>query len=142
METPSETPGTAFIDGGGGALSAGESKRTADLVRRAIKERWPIPEHLRERLPEILASIAEKSTDDRARVAAGKTLLEADKLNQEQERRDQRIPDRVDVTSGGKPIAAAIPVDLKALSDEQLRREIEELESRGGSASAGGGAES
>ena len=81
-EITTGTPTTAFADGGGGTMSAGEAKRTADLVRRAIKERWPIPDHLRAKLPEILANIAELSPDHRARVAAVKTIIEADKLNQ------------------------------------------------------------
>lgn len=72
------------------------------LVRRAIRERWPIPD--RDKLMRRLADIVLKSDSDRAVVAAAKAILVADLQNQEQEKRDGGIPDRVDVTSGGKPL--------------------------------------
>lgn len=91
-----ERPPCPIGDGGGGGPS--DDRKTADLTRRAIKERWPIPDGIRATLPGYLAGILEDSEDARARVAAARALLAADQINMEQEKRDLQIPDRVQVS--------------------------------------------
>jgi len=79
-------------------------RKELNLIRRAFKERWAIPPKVREELVKRLREVIDNETDSRAVVAAAKAILEADRLNMEQEKRDGDIPDRVDVTSGGKPL--------------------------------------
>ena len=74
--------------------------REANLIRRAIKERWPIPKAVRGRLAKRLQEILEESKDARSVVAAARALLTADKINQEQEKRDLNLPDRRVEVSG------------------------------------------
>jgi hypothetical protein len=53
-----------------------------------------------------LDEIIEESEDPRSVVNASKALIAADRLNQEQEKRDLEIPDRVemDISSAGQPL--------------------------------------
>lgn len=78
-------------DGGGGGPS--EQKKDAELIRRAVKERWPIPPDIRQAVPEYLGAIVAGCEDPRARVSAARALVEMDKVNQEQERREAGLPD-------------------------------------------------
>jgi hypothetical protein len=100
---------------------------TADirLAARAAKERWPIPASVRENVAKWMADVAENARDRRARVNAVKVLAELDKLNMEQEKVERGGDvQRVDITSGGKPL---VP-DAKALSDAELAERIKALE--------------
>lgn len=86
--------------------SAKTVRHDAALARRAIRERWPISDEKRAIVVERLATIVEACDDERATVRAASALLEADKLNMEQEKRDLGIVERVDVTSNGAALPA------------------------------------
>lgn len=96
------------------------------LLRRAIRERWPLTDEQRAKLPLWLVEIVgDDELDVRGRVGAAKVIVEMDKLNMMQEQHDQggqRV--NVDVTSGGKPLGA----DLKGMSTEQLEERVRALE--------------
>lgn len=72
--------------------SGGESEFTARdsrMVERAIKGRWPIPDEMREKVPEALSKvITSPGSSQRNKIAAARALLAADSLNMEQEKRD------------------------------------------------------
>src|SRR5262245_34441373 len=62
---------------------SGDSVRRKELhlLRRAIRERWPIPEGLRPLVMAQLVLDAVNHPDARARIAAARALIAADKLN-------------------------------------------------------------
>jgi hypothetical protein len=78
------------------------------LARRAMKQRWPISDQLRKDIVTRLRAVIRAPECERSLVHAAKALLDADKLNMEQEKRDQGIADRIDITSGGQPITKVI----------------------------------
>lgn len=96
------------------------------LLRRAIRERWPLTEEQRDKLPKWLVQIvSDEELDVRGRVGAAKVLVEMDKLNIQQEQIDAggaRV--NIDLTSGGKPVVG----DLSRLSAEELEARIRALE--------------
>jgi len=51
------------------------------MLQRAARERWPIPDDIRERAPKALINSMETCTDGRAVAACGRALAEFDKLN-------------------------------------------------------------
>jgi hypothetical protein len=53
-------------------------------IRKAIKERWPIPAAKRGPLIKRLIEVANNRTDKRASIHAVRALLEADRLNLEE----------------------------------------------------------
>lgn len=81
--------------------------RSINVARRAVKERWAMPKEARNRLAAEMWDIVQTSIDVRAKTAAAKVLAELDRLCLEQEKRDLAIPDRLDVTTGGKPVEPA-----------------------------------
>lgn len=68
------------------------------LAGRAIRQRWPITDNLRELLTMQMEQVLLVSDHERNRIAAAKVLLEADKINMEQEKRDQGITDKIEVS--------------------------------------------
>jgi hypothetical protein len=56
-------------------------------VRRAIRERWPVPEEVRRRAIDSAAGMVEHGGDAR-KLAAIRVLLDADRLNLEQAKLD------------------------------------------------------
>lgn len=75
------------------------------LARRAIKNRWPINAKLRKKVIRQLEGVLDDGKSDaRSLVHASKALLDADRLNMEQEKRDGGIADKLDITSGGQPL--------------------------------------
>jgi len=72
--------------------------------RALLTPRWPLSPARREEIVEWLMIVLACSEDARAKVAAGRVLVEIDKLNMEQERRDLQLPDRLDVTTAGQPV--------------------------------------
>lgn len=70
------------------------------LVRRAIRERWAVPERARQGIMNVAARIAaDQNAEYRDRLMAIRCLLEADKVNLNYEKLFQGIPDR---ETGGK----------------------------------------
>lgn len=73
---------------GGGLFSGGHDRADARMVGTAMRQRWPISDAIRVKLADRLSGIVLDSEDDRTVVAAAKALIDADKLNLEQEKRD------------------------------------------------------
>lgn len=71
---------------GDGALQPGKGNMA--LVRRAIREDWPIPPELRAKLVAQMGKVLEKSEDERNQVAAAKVLVAADAINAKREGAD------------------------------------------------------
>lgn len=86
---------------GGLGASRTIAKHDVRLAARAIRNRWPISDSDRADVMRWLSETAATTDDDRSRIAACKAIIDADKLNMEQERRDLEIPDRVEVTATG-----------------------------------------
>jgi hypothetical protein len=93
---------------GQGARGEAPSRSDLALYRKAVRERWPIDPAKRPAIVEEMVRLVEApgadgpsdddaapAVDHRTRVAAAKVLLEMDRLNLEQEKRDLEIPDRV-----------------------------------------------
>jgi hypothetical protein len=89
---------------GEGARGESPSRSDLALYRKAVRERWPIDPAKRPAIVEEMVRLVEapgadegepSEVDHRTRVAAAKVLLEMDRLNLEQEKRDLEIPDRV-----------------------------------------------
>jgi len=102
-------------------------RRDINLVRRAIKSRWPISDETRRQIIERLKIISAESEDERSAVAASRALIAADTLNladekfqSEEARLESGEPTkRVDHTTGGKPLAGGLSLtsdDLKAVA--------------------------
>lgn len=74
---------------GGTALAFGNNTSDTRLVQRALRERWKIPEEIREILPaEMTLLLKDRALSTRERISAAKVLIEADRLNMEQEKHD------------------------------------------------------
>lgn len=96
------------------------SREDFRLVRTAIRMRWPVSDVVRRRvIAEALAILRNPLTSARSKLSASRLLLDTDKVNLEQERRDE-LGTAADVhtlhVSGG--------LDLKAMTDDQLQQLI------------------
>jgi len=61
-----------------GALRSSDAR----MIRRAVREKWPVTPDLRERVVELIRSrLTADNVDDRVLVNLARTLLDADKLN-------------------------------------------------------------
>jgi hypothetical protein len=67
----------------------------------------------RVKLVKKLLAAVDHPTSQPCLIQASRALIDADKLNMEQEKRDQGIADKVDITSGGQPLVQI----LKATSE-------------------------
>lgn len=72
-----DTPGGGFL--GDGGLQAG--KGNMRMIQRAIKERWPISDTIRQQLIGQMAQIVSRSGNQRDIIAAAKVLVSADLVN-------------------------------------------------------------
>lgn len=127
METATLPP-TEVIDSNGGmgeSHKRGAVMKDARLLGRSITSRWNLTEDRRERVVASLVSICtDDEIDPRARVNAGKSLIEADKLNMEQEKREQEIPDRVELTgnvNAGSNVTVNVFGQIDSLAGAFLR---------------------
>lgn len=73
---------------GDGALQPG--KYNLALVRRAIREDWPIPAETRKLLVDQLAKVIGESKKERNKIAASRVLVAADSVNVKRESNDLR----------------------------------------------------
>jgi hypothetical protein len=88
---------------------------------RALRQRWPLSPERRQQLVDALHFIATTNlipVDPRARVAAAKACIDADKLNLEVEKRQPRGPDQIQENGRTR-------WDFSAMTDEDLRQFIE-----------------
>jgi len=83
----SKTPEPVGVLGDGG-LRPG--KYNMALIRRAIKNNWPIPPEYRKLVCDQMALIVGRSEDERNRIGAAKVLVAADLVNAKREDSDAR----------------------------------------------------
>jgi hypothetical protein len=96
------------------SLQPQTSMRDTRLLARAVKQRFPMGDHIRELLPEAFAEIFfDTDLNLGHRIAAGKALIDADKVNLEDEKRAD--PHTVNVNLNGR-----LAVRPEELTDEQL----------------------
>ena len=71
------------LEGGlGGESTTVLGIRDARMIEQAVQQRWPIPEHIRAALPQIMGEILiDTKTSKRHKIAAAKTLISADNSN-------------------------------------------------------------
>lgn len=75
-------------------------REEAAIIRRAIRERWPIAEQYRDGIMKRLTSIAlNPESGVRASVTAARVIIAADKLNLDEELKEK--PDKLDVNHSG-----------------------------------------
>jgi hypothetical protein len=79
------------------ALDEAEPSRSdLALVEQAIKGRWPLSAEQRAQIADRLARIAGYSRSPRSVTSAARVLAQLDRINQEEERRTQQIPDYIE----------------------------------------------
>lgn len=105
-------PAEAAKPGGVGALLADPEKIAADCatIRRAFKERWPIPEERRQRILTVLQQIVETDTFEVERVetAAGPN---GEGIGPESKRASIKMPNHRNQVAAAKAILAATGED-------------------------------
>lgn len=105
MDTQADTPSTV---GGGSGGPDHLTRSEMNLLARTLARQGPhfhVTEKCSHGTPEMMENIAtSKRQCPRNRIAAARVLVEMVKVNMEQDKRDQQIPERVDLTSGGKPL--------------------------------------
>src|SRR3954447_25850700 len=97
-------------------LSCGDIRMQA----RAIRGRWPIRPERRQQIVDTLSFIATNphTCGVREAVAAAKALLDADRINIDDEARQVRGPELIEV-------AGRVKVSFESMTDEELDRFIE-----------------
>jgi hypothetical protein len=76
------------------------TREEAALLRRAIRERWPIKPEYREGIANRMVAIAiDSKSGARASISAARVLVAADKLNLDEELK--ATPDQIEVTHSG-----------------------------------------
>lgn len=94
--------------------------RTTRMLKRALKQRWPIPEEYKEAIMKRQAKIAiDSKSSPREAAAAARTIISADRLNQEEEKEEQ--PQQHLHLHNHQPA-----VNLDKLTDEELDK-LEQL---------------
>lgn len=99
------------------------SRADMQLVRRADRERWPIPPALRRLwMARIAAATRSDLCTPKTLNAIGKTLAQLDKLNMEQAKRDElgTAAQVVQHEHSGR-----VEIDVKTLTDAQLQQLID-----------------
>ena len=95
-------------------------RRELNLVRRAIKERWPIAPDDRLAILDRLVNVVKNTEDDRSAVAAARAVIAADSLSlaEEKQREGQNV--NVNLNVAGK---VALKVDeLRKLPPDEFFR--------------------
>lgn len=75
--------------GGQGEIVSQPLRSNATLIRRAIREDWPISAEVRKAVVTQMAVTAISGANERDRIAAAKTLVAADAVNAKREAMDQ-----------------------------------------------------
>lgn len=106
---------------GAGAPVPELSREDIRMVGQAIRGRWPIRPESRQRIIDTLTLIAThpEVVGSREAVAAAKALLDADKINQEEELRERKQPQLIQDPTG------KTRVDFTTFSDEELDAYLE-----------------
>lgn len=103
-------------------------RKDVALLRSAIRQRWQIPEHVKEDVIDTMATILRTANSDRDRINAARLLLAADKLN---------LTEEQGVTGDGSPASMTVlitPEAAKGMTQAELDAKLAELD-----AAAGGG---
>jgi hypothetical protein len=98
-------------------------------IHSAITSRWPISEELKAHIVETIVSIVRDSKYARNKIAAARVLLDIDRINLEQEKREQPESKRVELTGKeGGPITMQSekrhtiePEVLRAVAEDFMR---------------------
>lgn len=110
---------------GDGALHAGKGNMA--MIRRALRDDWPIPPDLRKTLVAQMGKILESADSDRDCIAAAKVLVAADSLNAKREATDlaaEKTADpSVQVNVGVSVQSALQSLDGKEPEYQEWRRE-------------------
>ena len=69
---------------------AAHTGQDAQLIRRAIRNRWPIPERLKAQVIATMGEIVTMSDDNRDRIAASKVIAQAEGQNQVDELAEEK----------------------------------------------------
>lgn len=96
------------------------SRSDIRLVGQAARSRWPIPEDRKGELVTDLIATATTAEHDRDRVSAAKVLLELDRLNMEQEKRD--AVGYAEQVKHHHEHTGQVHIDVTTLSNDQLER--------------------
>jgi nicotinate-nucleotide pyrophosphorylase len=103
----------------GGILDERRPKEHMAMMRRAVRQGWPISDEMRRLIMNQMALIVGRSEKDRDRVAAAKVIVSADSVNVRREQMDQ-----LDALRSGAPQT----VDLDNMSEEELLQLVQRLE--------------
>lgn len=104
--------------GGQGGIDPANQTSDTRLIEKAIRQRWPIPDHIREKVGVALADVIETDASARNKVAAARALANLDQLNMEQEKRDLGISDKVDINLAPRMVRLLFPSDAPPLDDD------------------------
>ncbi len=106
------------LGGQGGIEFLDPIHQTSDtrLLEQAIKQRWPIPDDVRLKVGQTMgAIITDGEASIRNKISAIRTLATLDALNLEQEKRDLKIPDRLEINA--KVVTIVRPANAKPLDE-------------------------
>lgn len=121
---PVETPRAGSQDSDGDdPFDAGSISRSGvKMITRALEGRWPIAPETRLKLTRTLAHIIDNPDLFGARIVvnAAQALLNADKLNMEQEARESDTKQPIAIEVNGRK-----RLDFSHLTDEELERFVE-----------------
>lgn len=100
----------------------GLTREDVRMVGQAIRGRWPIRPEMRQVVMDALLTVATHPAfiGTREQIGAAKALLDADKINQEEELRERKQPQLITDPETGKT-----RVDFSEFSDEELDAYLE-----------------
>lgn len=107
-EEPDKPDGSVQQIGGQPVVDPRTGGKDMRLLRRAIREDWPITPEIRRLIVNQMALTAGRSEDERNRIAAAKVLVAADSINARREATDMQAekmppsPVTVNVGAGGQ----------------------------------------
>lgn len=103
------------------------SRTNVNMIRRAIRNDWPITPELREKVVTQMARIVDNGDYDRDRIAASKVLMAADSINAKRESMDlaaeKTVDPSVQVNVGVSIQSALQSIDGKEPEYQEWRRE-------------------
>ena len=117
--TPDAKPVESEVMFGDGALHAGKGNMA--LLRRAVRERWPMTDERRAMLLDQMFGIVERSPDPRNKIAAAKVIVTADSINVNQQKIDTPKESNVNLNvSGGMAVGVSVGAVTASLREQML----------------------